>query len=289
MKGCSVIVPCFNEKESVIETLKSIIKAVLSQAYEFEVIIVNDASTDGSRELLEKSGLPVRIINNAYRLGYGASLKKGIRESKYEFICIIDCDNTYPAEMIPELIKDTMTNNYDMVVGARIKKKNKIPLIRKPAKWFLSKFANYLAERDIPDLNSGLRVMRKALLEKYINILPNGFSFTTTITMAMLTDNYSVNYIPIDYYQRKGRSKVRPIRDTFNFILLIMRTALYFNPLKIFIPAAAIFLLFAFTIFFYSYFSLGKTMDATVTILVVSTFQMLFLGMIADLINRRSR
>ena len=118
-----------------------------------------------------------------------------------------------------------------MVVGARLGAQAKIPLIRKPAKWFITRLASYLANFNIPDLNSGLRLMKKEIVQRFINILPAGFSFTTTITLAMLTNDYVVSYIAIDYHTRTGKSKIKPIRDTVKFIQLIVRTVMYFNPL----------------------------------------------------------
>jgi len=135
-----------------------------------------------------------------------------------------------------------------MVVGARTGNKVHIPLIRKPAKWLIGKLANFLTEVKIPDLNSDLRMMRKEMVLKYMNILPSGFSFTLTITMAALTNDYRVKYIPIDYLKRVGSSKISPIKDTLNFLTLLVRTSLYFNPMKIFMLFSLILFLLAFAL-----------------------------------------
>jgi hypothetical protein len=162
----------------------------------------------------------------------------------------------------------------------------KIPLIRRPAKWAINQLANYLSQASIPDLNSGLRVMRRDVLQRFIRLLPAGFSFTTTITLAMLTNGFPVRFEAIDYEQRSGRSKIRPIRDTLNFIQLIIRTVMYFEPLRIFVPLSGL-LIFASVAVLVSSWLLGKVMDVTTVVLFVAGIQMLATGMIADIIDRR--
>jgi hypothetical protein len=184
-------------------------------------------------------------------------------------------------------VKTFQDGDYDMVVGARIANKVEIPLIRKPAKWFITKLASYLTGTKIPDLNSGLRVMRKGIVEKYIRILPDGFSFTSTITLVMLTNGYCAKYVPIDYFKREGKSKIRPIRDTLNFVQLIIRTVLYFNPLKIFIPLSLFLVLLAFTVLFGSWLLLGKAMDVSFAVILMTSVIIMAIGMLADLINKR--
>jgi glycosyltransferase involved in cell wall biosynthesis len=170
--------------------------------------------------------------------GYGASLKTGIRRSRFDTIVITDADGTYPAHYIPELV--AQLGEYDMVVGARTGENVAVPLVRRPAKWLLRVLAGYLAGRHIPDLNSGLRVMKKDLVRRFAHLLPAGFSFTTTITLAALCSSSLVRYSPIDYHARIGKSKIRP-GHAFDFTLLIIRTIVYFNPLKVFLPLGTVF------------------------------------------------
>ena len=176
-----------------------------------------------------------------------------------------------------------------MVVGARTGRNVQIPMIRRPAKWVLNRLAEHLAETRIPDLNSGLRLFRRAEALAMFNILPSGFSFTTTITLAMLTTDRQVRYIPIDYLKRTGRSKIRPIQDTLNFLQLILRTVLYFNPLRVFLPVALFFLFASLAVLIYSALALEKILDTTVVILFVAFVQMLSIGMLADIIDKRNR
>lgn len=176
-----------------------------------------------------------------------------------------------------------------MVAGARTKPTAQIPLIRKPAKWMLNQLANYLTGIKIPDLNSGLRLIKKDTLNKFAHLLPNGFSLTTTITLALLTNGFPVKYLPIDYYRREGKSKFRPIKDTLNYFQLIIRTILYFEPLKIFLPAALALFLLSLAVLFYSYFFTPKVMDVTTIILFISAIQILSIGMLADLVVKSKK
>ena len=158
---------------------------------------------------------------------------------------------------------------------------------RRPAKWCLTLLANYLSETRIDDLNSGLRAIKKDLFNKFVKLLPNGFSLTTTITLALLTQGYRVKYIPINYYPRIGKSKIRPIRDTLNFLFLIIRTMLLFNPLKIFLSVSIGLFFLSFLVFFYSIIFLPYVLDVTALVLFIGGIQILAIGMIADLIHRK--
>lgn len=149
--------------------------------------------------------------------------------------------------------------------------------------FFLNELANYLTESKIPDLNSGLRIFRKGTINKYMHLLPNGFSFTTTITMAMTCGGDNVRYIPIDYYKRQGKSKINGVMDAYNFLLLILRTIIYFNPLRFFLPVGMILLLAGFGTFLYDIFGIKNIGDKTV-LLLVSGVLVCMLGMLADLI-----
>ncbi len=281
----SIIVPAYNEENSI-EKVVAGLRIYLNQ--ECEIIVVNDASTDKTKTILQQiSDSNIKIINHLENRGYGAAIKSGIEKSQGEYVLIIDADGSYPIEDIAKLIKQK--DNYDMVVGARTNPKAQIPLIRRPIKWALNRLANYLTKSKIPDLNSGLRIIKKDVLNRFIHLLPNGFSFTTTITLALLTNNYRVKYFPINYYKRKGKSKIKPIKDTLNFIQLILRTVLYFNPLRIFIPASLILLLLSFGVFIYSYFFTPRIMDTTTIIFFISAIQMSAIGMLADLIVKTNK
>lgn len=278
----SIIIPAYNEENAIVETIEQVRGVMSASRYDYELIIVNDGSTDNTGEKARQAG--ARAINHEENQGYGASLKTGILAAKGDWIVITDADGTYPNDRIPDLLKEAGPN--DMVVGARVGDAAKIPLIRRPAKWALAQFANYLAETKIPDYNSGLRVFRKDMAKRFFKILPSGFSFTTTITLSSLTNGYRVKYIPIAYYERTGKSKIKPIRDTYRFFMLIVRTTVYFNPLKVFMPLS--FMLFT--------LGAGKMVHEVVTagglaetsiFLILASFQMAALGLLADMIDKR--
>ncbi len=280
MPLATIVVPAYNEEKGIREVLVELGKL----DPRLEVLVVDDGSTDRTSEIVAESGF--RVIRHQMNRGYGAALKTGIRAAKSDRIVITDADGTYPNERIPELVEKL--DEYHMVVGARVGQNVHIPLIRRPAKKALNLLANYLSETKIPDLNSGLRVFRKEDVQRFFDILPSGFSFTTTITLSMHVNDLFVLYVPIDYHERKGSSKIRPIHDTLNFIALIVRTVLYFRPLKIFLPLAGFLFLLAIGVLGYSWYFTPKIMDASVSIILMSAFQMAAIGLLADLIDKRS-
>jgi glycosyltransferase involved in cell wall biosynthesis len=278
----SIIVPAYNE----VKGIKSVLDGLLSLDKGYEIIVVDDGSGDDTAEVV-KPFSNVRLIRHEYNLGYGAALKTGIRSATGDIIIITDADGTYPYNQIPVLADIINDSNCAMVVGARNKKNVKIPLVRRPAKWCLNRLANYLSGIRIPDLNSGLRAMRRPVVEKFFHLLPDGFSLTTTITLAMLTNGYSVKYISIDYFKREGKSKIHPIKDTLNFIQLIIRTVLYFNPLRVFIPFSVSLVILSFLVLFLSGIFTEKAMDVTFGVILMSAVIVMAIGMLADLIDKR--
>lgn len=283
----TVIVPVFNERKAVGPTLEALAALLDRDPRAHRVLVVDDGSTDGTAEILREIAprLGLTVLRHPRNLGYGAALKTGVRNAETEVVAITDADGTYPNDRILELAG--LLGDADMVVGARTGANVRIPVIRRPAKWLVGKLANVLTGCRIPDLNSGLRVFRLSALRKYEGILPDGFSFTTTITLAMLSRGHDVRFVPIDYQARIGSSKIRPVRDTLNFIQLILRTTLLFEPLRIFLPVALAGMLAAVAVLLYSWFFTPKIMDATVAVLFIGSIQILAVGAIADIINRR--
>lgn len=287
-KPFTVIVPCYNEVKALPEAIVDLQK-ILSETGPHELIVVDDGSTDGTSEALKslQETVPdLKVLTHENNQGYGASLKYGIRHASHEYIVITDADGTYPNERIGDLLANM--KNYDMVVGSRTADNVEYSTVRKIPKYFLTRYAAWIAGQNIPDLNSGLRVFKRSLAEKYLRILPDGFSFTTTITMAHLTNNYSVHYEPIGYFQRIGKSKIQPIRDTLRFLQLIIRLGVYFAPLKIFGPFAAI-QTFAFMISIsYDVFILNDITDKSI-ILLMFGMNTIFFALLADMIDKRSQ
>jgi glycosyltransferase involved in cell wall biosynthesis len=213
-----------------------------------------------------------------------------MRQAKNDLIALLDADGTYPPEELPRLIE--MMKTSDMAVGARLKPGAAIPSLRRIPKWLLGKWANYLADRRIPDLNSGLRVFKKSIASRYEGLFPNGFSFTTTLTLALECHGYVVQYHPISYAIRIGSSKIRPFQDTFNFFSLVLRVVMYFKPLKIFIPLSGIIFISGLAVGVITWW-LGQPFSGTTLFLLVASLQIAlwiaFTGLLADLLVKRGR
>jgi len=275
----SVVIPAYNEEGAVKETIDELREALDPTGVPYEIIVVDDGSEDATRAEAEATG--VRVEYNQVNSGYGATLKRGVKAAQYEYVAIIDADGTYPAHYLPDML--AKCRNLDMVVGDRGPAMKNVPMIRKPAKFVLNKLASFLAERKLNDLNSGLRVFRKTELIPFLPLLPQNFSFTTTITLCMSCNNKRMMYTPIEYRRRVGQSKIKPM-DFINFIILIMRAITLFNPLRIFIPLGLVFFLLGFFKLIYdlSQWNLSETaiFSFLAAILIWS------LGLIADMISR---
>lgn len=281
----SVVLPVYNEEKSLETTVRRL--WAVQASHPFELIVVNDGSTDGTHKQLEAlADARMTVLHHERNAGYGASIKTAVQAAAGDCILITDADGTYPLERIPEfhaLLKD---NGVHMVVGARCGPEVNIPWVRKPAKWVLNMLANVLTERKIPDLNSGFRIMDKATMLRFLDLLPDGFSLTTTITLAMLCNRCRVLFVPINYGKREGKSKIGPIRDTLRFLQLIVRTVMYFNPLKIFLPFSLFFILLSAGLSIYRAIY-HRFFGVTSVMLFVLGIQLLATGMLADLINKR--
>ena len=278
----TVVIPAYNEVGAIAPCIGELAAILDAADFTSEILVVDDGSTDGTGEKLREIE-QVRLVQHEVNRGYGAALKSGIREAHGEIIVIADADGTYPFGRIPELI--AAMDDADMVVGARTGENVRVPFIRRPAKWFITALASYLSEKPIPDLNSGLRAFRREDALRLFGILPEGFSFTTTITLAMMSSSMRVKFIPIDYHQRTGKSKIRPLRDTWNFIVLIVRTIALFNPLKVFLPAATVMGLLGVGILLYNVIVNRDVYDAEI-LLIVSSLILGAIGMLADIVTR---
>lgn len=280
-QAISVVIPAYNEAIAIGATLATVRKVLDNESLGCEILVVDDGSTDGTAD--EVKGCPgVELIRHAQNRGYGAALKTGIRQAQHETVVILDADGTYPCKMIPELC--SAIGPYDMAVAARTGRDVHIPLIRRPAKWALNRLANYLSQQRIPDLNSGLRAFKRSVASRFFRLLPSGFSFTTTITLAMLTNDYNVLYVPSDYYPRRGDSKIRPIRDTISFFSLVVRMMLSFRPLRVFMPISSVFTLLSVGKVLYDINAYDFHLATSTVVLVTLTFQIIVLGLIADLV-----
>ncbi|MCZ6828603.1 MAG: glycosyltransferase family 2 protein [Gammaproteobacteria bacterium] len=285
----SIIVPGYNEEHAIEGTIAQI-RAVMQAAGErnYELVVVNDCSTDGTGAVLDKvkqADPSLVVVHHERNRGYGAALKSGIRASRGELVAITDADGTYPNDRLPDLLR--LCADADMVVGSRTSDNVTYSRIRMIPKLFLRAYASWISRTNIPDINSGLRVFRRELVEKYLTILPDGFSFTTTITLALLTNNYRVVFEPIDYFERIGHSKIKPVRDTLNFIQLIARTGMYFAPARVLFPVLLAVGFCALISLGYDVLVLDNLTDKSV-ILVMFTMNTAMFALLADMLDKRT-
>ena len=236
----SIVIPAFNEEGAIKDTIKTL-KSVLSNYNEdYEIIVVDDGSIDKTGLIAESEG--VKVIKHPHNIGYGRSLKDGIKGARNDTIVIIDADLTYPADAIPELIK-IYNEGFDMVVGERTGHHYRGSMFKGPLRKILKLLVEYTAGRKVPDANSGLRVFSKTTILSYINHLCDTFSFTTSLTLAYMMTGKFVKYIPIAYHERIGATKVNLFKDSLRTMQYIVQSIIYYNPIKIFILLCGIFIL----------------------------------------------
>jgi glycosyltransferase involved in cell wall biosynthesis len=238
----TIVLPCYNEQDHVIDEVERICKAMDASGHTYELLAVDDFSTDGTLARLEEAAphFPNMQVVPFHRNGGSGTVRRiGSQQAKGDIVVWTDADMTYPNDRIPELVDILDTDrSVDQVVGARTTEEGTHKLLRVPAKWFIRKTAERLAGQKIPDLNSGLRAFRKDVAEPYLKLLPPGFSCVTTITLAFLSNQHDIRYVPIDYAKRAGSSKFHFVHDAYRYILQVLRMVMYFNPLKVLMPPA---------------------------------------------------
>ena len=282
----SVVLPVYNEAAHLGAELDRITAALQASRYSWEVLVVDDGSEDGSGELaLGRDG--VRLLRSARNRGSGTARRMGTLAARGRVVVWTDADMTYPNHEIPALVEGL--GDADQLVGARTTEQGTLKAVRVPAKWAIRRLASYLARTRIPDLNSGFRAMRRDVAEQFVAQLPEGFSCVTTITMSFLMNGYSVRYTPVEYRPRSGRSKFHWWADTRRYLLQVVRMMLSHDPLRVFMPLAAILgVTFAAKL---GYDLAGKDLRvATNTLLLgFAAIQTLAIGLLADLVVRVSR
>lgn len=289
----TIIFPAYNEEEALGDDLDDTQRAMENTQYRYEIMVVDDGSRDRTAEIaLERPW--VRLIQHQHNRGNGAARTTGVRHALGRIVAFSDADRTYPVDQIPAMMA-MMDAGADMVIGARRVEAGTLKMLRMPAKWFVRKLAEFMTGTRIPDLNSGLRMQRRDVTQRFLPILPTTHSWVSTITIAFLSASFTVQWLPIDYYPRVGRSTFHPVRDTYNYLMLCVRTVMYFNPLKIFLPLALM-LLIGGTVKYVFFDIIWRfnpdwglpSMPATTLALIVTGLQVLVIGLLADLIVRRT-
>jgi glycosyltransferase involved in cell wall biosynthesis len=238
----TVVLPCYNEQNHVVNEIERITEALDQSSLRYELLVIDDCSTDQTLETVQQAQARfpyLRVMPFHRNSGSGTARRVGTNQARGDIVVWTDADMTYPNERIPEFVELLAKDpTIDQVVGARTSEQGTHKILRIPAKWFIRKAAERLSGARIPDLNSGFRAFRRDVALPYLRLLPSGFSCVTTITMAFLHNGHEIRYVPIEYGKRSGRSKFHFVRDAYRYILQVLRMVMYFNPLRVLMPAA---------------------------------------------------
>jgi polyisoprenyl-phosphate glycosyltransferase len=252
----------------------------------FEIVVVDDASRDRTAEAAAAAG--ARVVRRPENGGSGAARKTGVRAARGRWIAMLDADGTYVPAHLPDLL--AMLPEYDQANGARVREAGTLRVLRIPAKWAIRKLAEWISGRRIPDLNTGMKVFKKDVMERYLWVLPEGFSCVTSMTLAFLCNGHPVRWLPVEYRRRIGRSKFRPLRDSARYLGTVFRMIMYFRPMRIFGPLS--FLLGAAAVakgWWDWQWSPKRTLQESDVVLAVASLMTLVVGLLADLIVAQRR
>lgn len=272
----SIVIPARNEALA----LATLLPVVCQHFPTAEIIVVDDGSTDETRAVAEAAG--ALVISHLYPKGNGAAIKTGARAATGEIIVFMDGDGQHQATDIPRLLAK-LEEGYDMAVGARVRGSH-AGVHRAVANDVFSRFASWMVMQQIDDLTSGFRAVRAHKFRQFLYLLPNGFSYPTTITMSFFRAGYGVAYVPITALERQGKSHIQPLRDGVRFLLIIIKIGTLFSPLKLFLPVAAGFFLTGLGYYAYTYLSSGRftNMSALLFISAILTF---LIGIVSEQIS----
>jgi glycosyltransferase involved in cell wall biosynthesis len=277
----SVIVPLYNEAAIVFEMISRIRRAVETTGKSHEIIAVDDGSDDGTGDKAAEAG--AKVIRHPYNIGNGAAVKSGIRQARGRILVMLDGDGQHQPEDIPRLLEKI--NAYDMVVGAR--SGDSISSIhRDVANGIYNLFASYVCGRKIKDLTSGFRAVRAEVARQFVTLLPNAFSYPTTITLAVVHSGYSLAYVPIKTVRRVGKSKIKLLRDGSRFFLVIFKITTFYSPLKIFLPLSLLMFFTGFLYGLYRVLALNTRYGPTSALLMVVAVLIFMVGLVSEQISQ---
>ncbi len=268
----SVVIPAHNEEQSI----GDVVTKIFELYPRFEVLVIDDGSTDETKNAAINA--KARVISHPYNIGNGAAIKTGLREARGEWIVLMDGDGQHKPEDIARLLAEK--DLFDMVVGARSKNSD-TSMHRDFANFLYNTFASYITKFPVKDLTSGFRLMKASVVRQYIYLLPNTFSYPSTLTLAYLRSGRSLQYIPIATKARKGKSKIKLLEDGTRFFLIITKVATLFSPLRIFLPISLFFFFSGICYYGYTYLLSGRLTNGTLLLFSFSIMTFL-IGLVSE-------
>lgn len=272
----SIVIPAKNESGAIAQTLAQIQQLQLAH----EIIVVNDGSTDQTKKVAETAG--AKVVSHPYSKGNGAAIKTGARTATGEIIVFMDADGQHDPNDIPKLL-EKINQGYDLVVGAR-QKGSQASMGRGIANELYNNLATYMTEHKVEDLTSGFRAVRADKFREFLYLLPNGFSYPTTSTMAFFRAGYSVTYVPIHAAKRIGKSHIQPLKDGIRFFLIIFKIATLFSPLKMFLPIAILLFMIGTGWYGYTLWDAGRFTNMS-ALLYTGSIMIFLMGLISEQIT----
>ena len=274
----SIVVPAYNEEGQIAPVMRSILAHLKQLEGNWELLVVDDGSTDETAAAAGAVDPLIRIVQHPYNMGNGAAIKTGIRHARGVIVVLMDCDGQHDPADIPRFVK--ACGGFDMVVGAR-GRGSQAGWHRSIANSIYNRFASYVTGRQIEDLTSGFRAVRREVARRFLSLLPNGFSYPTTITLCLMRAGFSVSYIPIEAAKRSGRSKIKLFSDGTKFLLIIMKICMLFSPLRIFLPVSFYVFLMGLGYYGYTYWNSHRFTNMSM-LLFTTSVQIFMMGLIAE-------
>lgn len=278
-KSISIVLPAKNESQNLASVLIDLNKHC-AKTGAFEILVINDGSTDNTSEIAKNNG--ARVIDHPYSMGNGAAIKTGARNATGDILVFMDADGQHDPADIPMLL-NKMEEGYDMVVGAR-KPSTHASLFRRFANHFYNRLASVMTGHKIEDLTSGFRVVKAEVFRKFLYLLPNGFSYPTTSTMAFFRSGFPVTYMPIHAGKRQGKSHIRIFKDGLRFFIIILRIGALFSPMRLFLPISGVVFLTGLSYYSYTYFTSDRFTNMS-ALLILSALIILMLGILSEQIS----
>ncbi|MGM0540160.1 MAG: glycosyltransferase family 2 protein [Thermodesulfobacteriota bacterium] len=277
MPDISVIIPTYREEEGIARVVSSVRQVLDTAQKSYELLVVDDGSDDNTAGEAQRAG--ARVISHPYNIGNGAAVKTGIRKAKGKILVMMDGDGQHSPEDIPRLLEHL--DNYDMAVGAR-SNDSQTSTHRNLANRIYNVFATYICKREIEDLTSGFRAMRAEMAHRFVSMLPNSFSYPTTITLAVVRGGYSLVYVPITTKMRAGQSKIKLFTDGSRFLLIIVKIATLFSPMRIFLPVSGCMFLLGLGWGLFKIFFMGARYGPTSAMLMTVAVVVFMVGLVSE-------